>query len=66
MSGIDLQWKLRSEQSETPVIILTASGTTAIREQAEQAGCVAFLTKPCQGDTILAVLESFEGEQSLT
>jgi FixJ family two-component response regulator len=58
MSGIDLQRRLRSERSAAPVIMITAHETDAIRERAEQAGCVAFLTKPCRGDTILALLGS--------
>jgi len=58
MSGIDLQRKLRSEKSEEAVIIITANRADAIRVRALQAGCVAFLTKPCPGDAILAVLES--------
>ena len=59
MSGIDLQWMLRSVGSEAPVIIITAKATDASRERAEQAGCAAFLTKPFHGETILALLASF-------
>ena len=44
MSGIDLQWTLRSVGSDAPVIIITARATDAIRERAEQAGCAAFLS----------------------
>jgi FixJ family two-component response regulator len=58
MSGIDLQRTLRSEGSEAPVIIITARETDAIRERAERAGCAAFLSKPFEGDTILALLGS--------
>ena len=58
MSGIDLQRKLRSEGSKAPVIVITAHGSDAIRERAEQAGCAAFLTKPFNGDSILALLAS--------
>ncbi|MGH8515789.1 MAG: response regulator, partial [Gammaproteobacteria bacterium] len=58
MSGRDLQWMLRHEGSEAPVIIITANRADAIRERAEQAGCAAFLTKPCEGDAILALLGS--------
>ena len=61
MSGIDLQWTLRAEGSEAPVIIITAKLTDAIRERAEQAGCAAFLTKPFRGETILALLEPLAG-----
>ena len=62
MSGIDLQWTLRSEGSDAPVIVITAKATDAIRARAEQAGCTAFLTKPFQGDTILTLLESLAGQ----
>ena len=58
MSGIDLQRKLRSEGLKAPVIVITAHGSDAIRERAEQAGCAAFLTKPFNGDSILALLAS--------
>ena len=56
ISGIDLQRRLRSEGSNAPVIVITAHGSDAIRERAEQAGCAAFLTKPFNGDSILALL----------
>jgi FixJ family two-component response regulator len=56
MSGLDLQQTLRSERAEAPVIIITAKGTDAIRERAERAGCVAFLTKPFHADTILSLV----------
>ena len=59
MSGIDLQWTLRSEGSQAPVIIITAKATDAIRERAEQGGCAAFLTKPFRGEAILTLLASF-------
>ena len=58
MSGIDLQWVLRADGLDAPIIVITANTTDAIRERAEQGRCVAFLTKPFQGDTILAVLRS--------
>ena len=56
MSGIDLQRRLRSEGSTAPVIVITAHASDAIRERAEQSGCAAFLTKPFDGDSILALL----------
>ena len=59
MSGIDLQWTLRSEGSQAPVIMITAKATDAIRERAERGGCAAFLTKPFRGEAILALLASF-------
>src|SRR6266850_2784001 len=56
MSGLDLQRRLRDEGSTIPVIIITAFDEARSREQAERAGCVAYLRKPCEAETILALL----------
>ena len=56
MSGLDLQRRLRGEGSTIPVIIITAFDDARSREQAERAGCVAYLRKPCEAETILALL----------
>ena len=56
MSGLDLQRRLRNEGSTIPVIIITAFDDLRSREQAERLGCVAYLRKPCEAETILALL----------
>jgi FixJ family two-component response regulator len=56
MSGLDLQRRLRDEGSMIPVIIITAFDDARSREQAERAGCIAYLRKPCEAETILALL----------
>jgi FixJ family two-component response regulator len=56
MSGLDLQRRLRNEGSTIPVIIITALDDARSRAQAERAGCVAYLRKPCEAETILALL----------
>ena len=56
MSGIDLQRMLRAIDCDVPVISITGNRADTIREQAEQAGCVAFLWKPFSGETILSLL----------
>jgi FixJ family two-component response regulator len=56
MSGIDLQQKLRSEESTVPIIIMTGNRSDVIRERAERAGCAAFLRKPVNANTILELL----------
>ena len=56
MSGLDLQRRLRNEGSTIPVIIITAFDDARSREQAERLGCVAYLRKPCEAETILALL----------
>jgi FixJ family two-component response regulator len=56
MSGLDLQRHLRNEGSTLPVIIVTAFDDARSREKAEGLGCVAYLRKPCEAETILALL----------
>jgi FixJ family two-component response regulator len=56
MSGLDLQHRLRNEGSTIPVIIITAFDDARSRERAERVGCVAYLRKPCEAETILALL----------
>jgi FixJ family two-component response regulator len=56
MSGLELQRHLKAEGSTVPVIIITALEDVHIRDQAERLGCVAYLRKPCEVGTILALL----------
>jgi FixJ family two-component response regulator len=46
ISGIDLQRRLTASGSELPVIIMTATDNEASRQEAFDAGCVAYLRKP--------------------
>lgn len=64
MSGLDLQRKLKSEGSTLPVIIITAFDDPRGREQAERLGCVAYLRKPCEAETILDVLSRLMHDHS--
>jgi FixJ family two-component response regulator len=45
-SGIDLQRKLTSSGTDLPVIFMTAIDNEATRQQAFDAGCIAYLRKP--------------------
>ena len=56
MSGLDLQRRLKDDGSTTPVIIITAFDDARSRAQAERLGCVAYLRKPCEAETIRALL----------
>ena len=58
MSGIDLQYRLQSEASPVPVIVITGHRAETIRERAERAGCLAFLAKPFTGTAILTLLDA--------
>ena len=65
MSGLDLQRRLKDDGSTIPVIIITAFDDARGREQAERLGCVAYLRKPCEAETILALLRSLVHDQPL-
>jgi FixJ family two-component response regulator len=56
MSGLELHRRLRTEGSRLPVIMITAFDDARGHEQAERLGCVAYLRKPCEAETILAAL----------
>jgi FixJ family two-component response regulator len=58
MSGIDLQRDLRRSGSDLPIIITTAHHADVIRQRAEQHGCLAFLLKPFNAETLLTLLRS--------
>jgi FixJ family two-component response regulator len=46
ISGIDLQRRLTSSGTDLPVIFMTAIDDPATRQEAFDAGCVAYLCKP--------------------
>jgi FixJ family two-component response regulator len=46
MSGIDLQRRLNSSGTDLPVIFMTAIDDDATRQEAFDAGCIAYLRKP--------------------
>jgi len=60
MSGLDLQGRLLSEGARVPVVMTTGDRADSVRERAEHAGCVAFLSKPVTPDTLFAVLETLK------
>ena len=57
-SGLDLQRCLKTEGSRVPFIVITAIDDFRVRVEAEALGCLAYLRKPCEGQTILALLGS--------
>ena len=53
MSGLDLLRHLAIADSHIPVVILTAHGDDEARQRSLQAGAVAFLSKPFDGNALL-------------
>ena len=52
ISGIELQRRLAASGSKCPVIFMTAT-TTATRNEAVDAGCIAYLRKPFASHVLL-------------
>lgn len=60
LDGIELTRKLRMNEAtrSVPVLVLTANTLDDVRQQAERAGAVAFLTKPCAPETLVGALDA--------
>jgi FixJ family two-component response regulator len=56
MSGIELRRRLAAEGSTIPVIFMTAHDSAAVRNEAIEAGCAAFLPKPFSGHELIDVI----------
>src|SRR5229473_2533018 len=55
ISGIELQRRLAASGSKWPVIFMTASDDEATRDEAMDAGCIAYLRKPFEGHECILV-----------
>jgi FixJ family two-component response regulator len=53
ISGIELQRRLAASGSKWPVIFMTASDDEVTRNEAMDAGCIAYLRKPFAQDVLL-------------
>jgi len=57
------QLKADDRTKTIPIVILTARDEPQGRRRAEQAGCAAYLTKPCPPAELVAVLKRVLGYQ---
>ena len=57
MSGIELQKELIAKRHSIPIIFVTAHPTEGARDDALLAGAIGFLNKPCNEDTLIALLD---------
>ncbi len=58
MNGFDLLRHLSGTGSNIPTVILTAHGDEEARQRSLQAGAVAFLSKPFDGNALLDVIRA--------
>ena len=66
LGGLDLQRILRAEGSQLPIIFITAFPDNHVQQLAMQAGAMCFLSKPCDGDTLIECLETAVGTGSVS
>jgi FixJ family two-component response regulator len=53
MSGLELQAKLKAEESSIPIIFISAHSDARMKMQAMAAGAIEFLSKPFDDDVLL-------------
>ena len=58
ISGIDLKRRLTSSGSDLPVIFMTGIDNEATRQEAFDAGCVAYLRKPFLAKLLIDAINS--------
>jgi FixJ family two-component response regulator len=61
MSGIELRRRLKTSGSTLPVIFMTARGDDAMRRQALDEGCIAYLRKPFASRQLFEAIEKAAG-----
>lgn len=57
ISGIEMRRRLAARGSTIPVIFMTALDSPAIRKEAMEAGCAAFLPKPFSGHELIGAIQ---------
>ena len=63
MSGLELQGRLKQEESNLPIIFITAFDDAEVRPQAMKEGAVEFLAKPFNHQLLLKLLrDTINGE----
>jgi len=56
-SGIELRHRLKSAGISLPVIYMTGKDSDATRMAATASGCIAYLTKPFTGQSLIEPIE---------
>ena len=58
MSGLELQTRLKDQESDIPIIFITAYGDSSMRIQAMREGAVEFLAKPFDHHLLLQTVRA--------
>jgi len=64
LNGFEACKRMRMEDSlrETPIILVTTRGEEEYVEAGFQSGCNDYITKPVNGEELVALLQSYLGE----
>ncbi|BFT63490.1 response regulator [Pseudomonas moorei] len=57
MSGLDLQSELIKKGQRIPIIFITAYPEESVRQRAQSAGAICFLSKPFDGQVMIDCIE---------
>ena len=63
-SGIELRHRLKADGHSVPVVYMTASDNPAVRRDALDSGCIAFLTKPFSAQSLIEPLKKASAGRS--
>ena len=63
-SGIELRHRLKADGHSVPVIYMTACDNPAVRRDALDSGCIAFLTKPFSAQSLIEPLKKASAGRS--
>ena len=63
-SGIELRQRLKADGHSVPVIYMTGNEDPAVRKAAPDSGCIAFLTKPFSGQSLIEPLKKASAGRS--
>jgi len=58
MSGIELRRRLAADGSTVPVIFMTAFDDEITHREAVEAGCIAYLQKPFQAQSLIGAIKN--------
>ena len=58
LNGLELQKRMAADQSEMPVIFITAYGKVPMSVEAMKGGAIEFLTKPFDDDVLLSAIRN--------
>ncbi len=56
ISGIEMRRRLKAAGSKIPVIFVTGKDTDAVRQEAMDVGCAAYLAKPVAGQLLVETI----------